>query len=121
MYDSGADVVYQAAGGSGGGVFEAAKAHNAWAIGVDSDQALTAHPEVRADILTSMMKKVNVAVYDYLADIVDGTVKAGRSVYDLRLGGIDHSTTGGHLRDIRSRLEELKQEIIVGKIKVVSH
>ena len=42
MYQAGADVVYQAAGGSGGGVFEAAKAASAMAIGVDSDQANTA-------------------------------------------------------------------------------
>ncbi|GII53182.1 BMP family ABC transporter substrate-binding protein [Planotetraspora thailandica] len=121
MYDAGADVVYQAAGGSGAGVFEAAKDHEAWAIGVDSDQALTADPEVRPNILTSMMKKVNVAVYDYLAGIADGTMRAGPTVYDLRLGGVDYSTTGGHLRDIDSRLEELKQQIIVGKIRVASH
>ena len=118
MYDAGADVVYQAAGGSGAGVFQAANEHRAWAIGVDSDQAMTADPEVRGNILTSMVKKVDVAVYDYLANIMDGTVKAGPTVYDLRLGGVDYSTTGGHIRDIQPRLEELKQEIIVGKIKV---
>ncbi|GAA4578777.1 BMP family ABC transporter substrate-binding protein [Planotetraspora phitsanulokensis] len=118
MYDAGADVVYQAAGGSGAGVFEAAYQQHAWAIGVDSDQAKTAAPEVRGNILTSMLKKVDVAVYDYIASILDGTVKSGPTVYDLRLGGVDYSTTGGHIRDIQPRLEELKQEIIVGKIKV---
>ncbi|GAA4568236.1 BMP family lipoprotein [Planotetraspora kaengkrachanensis] len=118
MYDAGADVVYQAAGGSGAGVFEAAYEHHAWAIGVDSDQARTAAPDVRGNILTSMLKKVDVAVYDYIANILDGTVRSGPTVYDLRLGGVDYSTTGGHIRDIQPRLEELKQQIIVGKIKV---
>ncbi|HWM72171.1 MAG TPA: BMP family ABC transporter substrate-binding protein, partial [Nocardioides sp.] len=46
MFDAGADVVYHAAGGSGGGVFEAAQAAEGWAIGVDSDQAVTADPAV---------------------------------------------------------------------------
>ena len=47
MFDAGADVVFQVAGGSGGGVFEAAKAAGGMAIGVDSDQYLTADPEVK--------------------------------------------------------------------------
>jgi basic membrane lipoprotein Med (substrate-binding protein (PBP1-ABC) superfamily) len=44
MFDAGADVIYHAAGGSGGGLFEAAKAANKLAIGVDADQAKTAAP-----------------------------------------------------------------------------
>ncbi|MEZ0072778.1 BMP family protein [Planotetraspora sp. GP83] len=119
MYAAGADVVYQGAGGSGAGVFEAAKEHQAWAIGADSDQAVTAAPDVRPYILTSMMKKVNVAVYDYLADTVDGTVRPGPVVYDLALGGVDYATGGGHIKDIQPKLEQLKQEIIHHKVKVV--
>ncbi|MEZ0072779.1 BMP family protein [Planotetraspora sp. GP83] len=118
MYDAGADVVYHAAAGSGAGVFQAAKKHHAWAIGVDSDQALTADPAVRAYILTSMVKKINVAVYDYLASIEDGTVKPGPTLYDLKVGGVDYSTTGGHIKDIQPILEQLKQEIIFHRIKV---
>ena len=66
MFDAGADIVFQVAGGSGGGVFEAAKAAGGKAIGVDSDQYLTADPKVKDVIMTSMLKKVDVAVYDFI-------------------------------------------------------
>ncbi|MEO3808820.1 BMP family ABC transporter substrate-binding protein [Sphaerisporangium sp. B11E5] len=118
MFDAGADVVYQAAGGSGGGVFEAAKAANGLAIGVDSDQALTADESVRGVIMTSMLKKVDVAVFDFLKSFVDGTVKAGPTVYDLKAGGVDFSTTGGQVDDIKNDLDGYKQKIIDGEIKV---
>ena len=66
MFDAGADVVYAAAGGSGGGVFVAAKAASAWAIGVDSDQYLSADAAVKDVILTSALKNVNVSVFDVI-------------------------------------------------------
>ncbi|WP_248965474.1 BMP family lipoprotein [Sphaerisporangium perillae] len=118
MYDAGADVVYQAAGGSGGGVFEAAKSSKTLAIGVDSDQALTADASVRDVIMTSMLKKVDVAVFDFLKSFADGTVKAGPTTYDLKAGGVDFSTTGGQVDDIKNKLDEYKQKIISGEIKV---
>jgi basic membrane protein A len=119
MFDAGADVIYQAAGGSGMGVFEAAKAAGGTAIGVDSDQAaLPAYAEVKDVIITSMLKKVDVAVFDFLKNYVDGTVKAGPTVYDLKAGGVDYSTTGGKIDDIKSKIDEYKQKIIVGEITV---
>ena len=118
MYDAGADVVYQAAGGSGGGVFEAAKAANAMAIGVDSDQAKTADAAVQGVIITSMLKKVDVAVYDFIKSFVDGNVQAGTKTYDLKVGGVDYSTTGGQVDDIKSKLDDFKQKIISGEITV---
>ncbi|WP_206184837.1 BMP family lipoprotein [Thermoactinospora rubra] len=118
MFDAGADVVYHAAGGSGGGVFEAAKAAGALAIGVDSDQAKTADPSVKDVILTSMLKKVDVAVYDFLKSISDGSVKSGPKVYDLKAGGVDYSTTGGKVDDIKDKLDEYKQKIISGEVTV---
>ncbi|HEX6921544.1 MAG TPA: BMP family ABC transporter substrate-binding protein [Actinomycetes bacterium] len=118
MYQGGADVVYQAAGGSGGGVFEAAKAANAMAIGVDSDQAKTAAAGVRDVIITSMLKKVDVAVFDFIKSVNDGQFKAGEKVYDLKVNGVDYSTTGGKVDDIKSKLDEYKQKIISGEIKV---
>ncbi|GAA4064749.1 BMP family lipoprotein [Nonomuraea soli] len=120
MYDAGADIVYQAAGGSGAGVFEAAKAANAWAIGVDSDQALTASADVRDRILTSMVKKVDVAVYDFIGSNVNGKVQTGTVMYDLAKNGVDYATTGGHVDDIKAQLDELKQQIIDGEIKVAA-
>ncbi|MFF4773053.1 BMP family protein [Microtetraspora fusca] len=118
MFDGGADVVYQAAGGSGGGVFEAAKAAGAMAIGVDSDQAKTADKAVADVIITSMLKKIDVAVYDYLKNFVGGNVKAGESRFDLKAGGVDYSTTGGKVDDIKAQLDEYKQKIISGEITV---
>jgi basic membrane protein A len=120
MFDAGADIVYAAAGGSGGGVFEAAKAAGAKAIGVDSDQAKTADPGVADVIMTSMLKKVDVAVYDFIKKFVDGAVTAGPTIYDLKAGGVDYSTTGGQVDDIKSKLDEYKQKIIGGEITVPS-
>jgi basic membrane protein A len=120
MFQKGADIVYHAAGGSGGGVFTAAKAAgpNHWAIGVDSDQALTAPAAVRDIILTSMIKKVDVAVYDFIKSASDGKELTGNNVYDLKAGGVDYSTTGDHLSDVKAKLDAYKQDIISGKIKV---
>ena len=118
MYQSGADVVYHAAGGSGGGVFTAAKAAGKWAIGVDSDQAKTAAEDVRDVILTSMLKRVDVGVYTFIKSIHDGTFKAGNTVFDLKADGVGYSTTGGHIDDITSKLDEYKKQIIDGAITV---
>ncbi|GII90900.1 BMP family lipoprotein [Sinosporangium siamense] len=120
MIDAGADVVYHAAGGSGGGVFEAAKAGDAQAIGVDADQALTADAGVKDVIMTSMLKKLDVAVFDFLKSYAGGTVKAGETVYDLKVSGVDYSVTGGKVDDIKDKLEEYKKKIISGEIKVPS-
>ena len=118
MYDAGADIVYHAAGGSGGGVFEAATEAKARAIGVDSDQYETADPSVRDVIMTSMLKNVNVAVYEYLSAINDGTFPSGVTRYDLEVDGVGYSTTGGQVDDIADQLDEFKQKIIDGEIKV---
>ena len=118
MYDNGADVIYAAAGGSGAGVFEAAKAANAMAIGVDSDQYKTADPAVRDVIITSMLKKVDVAVYDFIKQSVDGNFTAGPVRYDLAKDGVGYSTSGGKIDDIVSQLDEYKQKIVSGEITV---
>ena len=118
MYDAGADIVYHAAGGSGGGVFEAAAAAYKLAIGVDSDQALTADSSVRDRILTSMLKNIDVAVFDYITAYKDGSVKAGATTYDLKVDGVGYSTTGGHIDDIKEKLDDYKKQIIDGTITV---
>lgn len=119
MFDNGADIVYHAAGGSGGGVFEAAAAADGWAIGVDSDQYNTADPSVQDVILTSMLKNVNVAVYNYLKEIVDtGETPAGVTTYDLAVDGVGYSTSGGFIDDITGELDDYKQQIIDGDITV---
>lgn len=120
MYQSGADIVYHAAGGSGGGVFTAAKAAGKLAIGVDSDQALTAAADVRSVIMTSMIKKVDVGVFDFIKSVKENSFKAGNKVFDLAAGGVDFSTTGGQVDDIKSKLDEYKAKIISGEIKVAA-
>jgi basic membrane protein A len=118
MYQQGADVIYSAAGGSGGGVFTAAKAAGKMAIGVDSDQALIAAPAVRGVILTSMIKKVDVGTFDFIKALTEGKFTAGTKTFDLKSGGIDFSTTGGKVDDIKAKLDAYKQQIIDGKIVV---
>ena len=118
MYDGGADIIYHAAGGSGGGVFEAASESGNLAIGVDSDQYQTADPSVKDVIMTSMLKNVNVAVYEYLKQVNDGTFPSGVTRYDLAADGVGYSTSGGMVDDIKSKLDEYKQKIVDGEIKV---
>ncbi len=120
MFDGGADIVYHAAGGSGGGVFEAASeaGEGNWAIGVDSDQYETADPSVQDVILTSMLKNVNVAVYEYLKAVNDGDVPSGVTRYDLAVDGVGYSTSGGFVDDITDQLDDYKQQIIDGEIEV---
>ena len=118
MYDGGADIVYHAAGGSGGGVFEAASEAKAKAIGVDSDQYNTADPSVKDVIMTSMLKNVNVAVYNYLKEVNGGTFPSGVTTYDLKVDGVGYSTSGGFIDDITDQLDDYKQQIIDGDITV---
>jgi len=120
QYGGGADVIYHAAGGSGGGLFEAAlETGDVWAIGVDSDQYLTAGAEVQGKILTSMLKRVDVAVFEAIKSFVDGDLEPGARVFDLSNDGVGFSTSGDFLsEDIISQLEDLKQQIVDGDIEV---
>lgn len=120
MYDKGADVVYHAAGGSGSGLFEAAKANKKMAIGVDSDQAKTAEKDVQDVIITSMVKNVNVAVFDYIKASTEGEPLTGLQEFDLKDGGVSYATTGGKIDDITKDLDDYKQQIVDGKITVPS-
>jgi basic membrane protein A len=124
MYDAGIDVIYHAAGGSGGGMFEAAKEASAggekvWGIGVDSDQYETVDPELQEFVLTSMLKKVDVAVYETIKAFVEGGEAGGITTFDLESGGVDYSTSGDFLgEDVISQLDDLKEQIISGEITV---
>jgi basic membrane protein A len=118
MFDQGADVVYQVAGGSGTGVFEAAKAANGMAIGVDSDQYNSASAETKDVIITSMLKRVDNAVFDFVKSVGDNTFKAGEHKYDLKNDGVGYSTSGGKVDDIKTKLDDIKKQIIDGTIKV---
>jgi basic membrane protein A len=118
MYDAGADIVYQAAGGSGTGVFQAAKAKNKKAIGVDSDQYNTVDPSLKDVIITSMLKRVDTAVFDFVDAFGKGQFAAGQQVFDLKKDGVGYSTSGGFVDDIKSKLEDYKSKIVAGTITV---
>ena len=118
MFQQGADVVYAAAGGSGGGVFTAASAAGKMAIGVDSDQALTAPAAVKDVIITSMLKQVDVATFDFVKGLTEDKFTAGTKVYDLKAGGVGYSVTGGKVDDIKTKLDDFKAKIIAGTIVV---
>lgn len=124
MYSGGADVVYHAAGGSGAGLFEAAKEASeagdakVWGIGVDSDQYLTVDPAVQEYVLTSMLKRVDNAVFEITAAANAGAFTPGNVVYDLSTDGVGYATSGGNIDDIVDQLEEFKAQIVDGTITV---
>lgn len=118
MFQNGADVVYHAAGGSGAGVFEAAKAAKGWAIGVDSDQYLTAAPEVKDVVLTSMLKRVDVAVYEFIKSFVAGSPLTGIQVFDLAQGGVGYSKSNPAVEPYEAKTDELAAQIVDGSITV---
>jgi len=120
MYDAGADVVYAAAGGSGSGVFTAAKNASAWAIGVDSDQYLSADPAVQSVILTSALKNVNTAVYEVIKAFVAGSPLTGVQTYDLKNGGVGYSKSNPAVQPYEAKADAAEQAIINGTITVPS-
>jgi len=118
-YADGVEVIYTAAGGSGAGTIEAAVESDKWAIGVDSDQYLTASPEQQEHILTSMLKMVDVAVFETAKEFADtGTLAGGFKLFDLSNDGVGYSTSGGFVDEFVPQLDELKQQIIDGTITV---
>ncbi|WP_091674015.1 BMP family lipoprotein [Amycolatopsis marina] len=117
--DKGADVLYHAAGASGKGVFEAAKSGNAKAIGVDSDQYnQKTLASVKDVIITSMIKRVDVAVFDYIAAVAKDDVSTLPERFNLEVDGVGYSTSGGMIDDIVPQLEGYKQQIVDGAITV---
>jgi basic membrane protein A and related proteins len=124
MYDQGADVIYHAAGASGAGLFKAAVEADQLAIGVDSDQSLTASPEQQKLILTSMLKRVDTAVYDTIKLVSEGEFTTGFQVFGLKEEGLDYAVNEYNdneellSSDIQAQLDKFKQDIIAGKIKV---
>lgn len=118
MYSSGADVVYAAAGGSGAGLFDAAKAANKLAIGVDSDQYQTAPADEKSLILTSALKGVDTATYTFIKDDVDGMFKAGSTRFGLAENGVGYATSNSKIDPYKSQLEDYKQKIISNAITV---
>lgn len=119
MLDGGADVIYAAAGGSGTGAFEAVAAKpGTFAIGVDSDQYKTAADNLKPIILTSMLKQVDVAVFDLIKSAVDGKVLKGVQTFDLKQGGIGYSTSNPAVAPFTAKADEAKAAIVGGTVTV---
>ena len=117
MVTNGADIIFHAAGGTGVGVIDGCKEAVIYAIGVDSDQSYLA-PDT---IITSAMKRVDVAVETVCKEAIDGTVKGGVETYELSNGGVDIAPTTTLLPDdVISQVEDVKQKIISGEITVPS-
>lgn len=118
LFDSGADVVYHASGRCGLGVIAAAGEMNKYAIGVDSNQDELA----KGHVLTSMIKRVDEAVYQTIKDFKDGQFSTGAKLYDLKANGVGLSdfafTKKEFGEDNLKKLEEVKKAVIEGKLKV---
>ncbi|MFF9283838.1 BMP family lipoprotein [Streptomyces griseosporeus] len=120
MLDKGADVIYTAAGSSGNGAIEAvAGSKGAWAIGVDSDQYnIPGLAKYKNSILTSMVKNVDVGVYEFIKSVHDGKPMTGVNSYSLAKDGVSLATSGGFIKDIQPKLDEAKKKIVDGTITV---
>lgn len=118
MYQKGADVIFHAAGGTGIGVFEAAKENNKYVIGVDRDQK----DEAPDNILVSTIKGVGKAVQLTIDDYKDGKFKGGETkAYSLKDGdalGIAYGDNDLVDQKVKDKVEDLRNQIVDGKIKV---
>ena len=115
MITKGADVIYHAAGGTGIGVISACDEEGIWAIGVDTDQA----PLAPEHVLTSAMKRVDVAAQDISKAVAEGNFTAGIHMYDLSNGGVDLAPTRDHIpAEVIEVVEAAKTAIINGEKSV---
>ncbi len=120
MHEQGADVVFQVAGGTGAGVIEAAKDENFFAIGVDSDQDYLAP----GNVLTSMLKRVDVAVYNTIEKGVSGELEGGSVLLfglDVDGVGLSEMKYTRHLipREYMDQVEASRQAILAGELEVI--
>ncbi|MEQ2526545.1 BMP family protein [Bacillaceae bacterium CLA-AA-H227] len=123
MYTGGADIIYHAAGGTGNGVFTEAKNRKAngedvWVIGVDRDQHEEGMPENVT--LTSMVKRVDNAVYEISKMAKEGNFPGGKeTVFGLKEEGVGIApTTENVSQDALDLVEDYKQKILSGEIEV---
>jgi basic membrane protein A len=120
QYNQGVDVIFHASGSTGLGVFEAARTTGKLAIGVDADQ----YQEAPGYVLTSMVKGVDNAVFDAIQRVKAGQFHGGVYWFGLRENGVRY-VYDEHNRNlipdaVRARVEQLKADIIAGKIQVPS-
>jgi len=124
--EKGADVIFTAAGNSGLGAFDAVEQYgkdvngqaNKYVIGVDSNQ----NGVKPGFVLTSMVKRVDNAVYDVVKEVLSGQFKGGFHAFGLDKDGVayamDENNKGLIPDDILQKVEESKGKIVAGEIKV---
>ncbi len=116
--DQGADVIFHAAGGTGIGVLQAAADAGKLGIGVDSNQNAL-HP---GKVLTSMLKRVDNAVYAAFSDVKDDKWSAGINALGLKEGGVDYAMDDNNKslvdEDMKKAVEDAKAKIIAGEVEV---
>ena len=116
--NQGADVVYHAAGGTGLGVLQAAADAGVLGIGVDSNQN---HLQP-GSVLTSMLKRVDVAVYNAFKDGTSGEFDTGFNVLGLANGGVGYSLDEHNAElvtaDMKAAVDDAAEKIISGEIPV---
>ncbi|MFC5529142.1 BMP family lipoprotein [Cohnella yongneupensis] len=123
LYNNGADIIFHASGGTGNGVFNEAKERKAagkqvWVIGVDKDQSIEFGDDVT---LTSMLKRVDEAVYRVTNDMINGKFEGGKvTVLGLKENavGLPDTSTKNVPADVLAKVEEYKAKIISGEITV---
>ena len=117
---AGTDVIFHASGTTGHGVFEAARDMGIKAIGVDSDQ----HDEMPGTVVTSMIKRVDVAVFDIVSAVGEGRFRGGLTSFGIAEEGVGYVSEGPHASGIsdplRERLSQIADDIAAGKIQVPS-
>lgn len=118
QYEQGADIIFQAAGNSGLGVFDAAEAYGKFAIGVDANQNWIKP----GYILTSMIKRIDNAVFSVIKEEVEGNFRGGVHVYGLENDGVGYALDEYNKPlipdEVIEKVEAAKREIIAGRIKV---
>ncbi|MEL6998344.1 MAG: BMP family ABC transporter substrate-binding protein [Pseudomonadota bacterium] len=116
--DRGADVVYHAAGGTGAGVIQAAADAGKLAIGVDSNQ----NGMAPGSVLTSMLKRVDVAAYETMKDAADGNFTAGVKILGAAEGGVDWALDDNNAELVddamKTAVEAARAGIVSGDIQV---
>ena len=119
-YNQGADIIFHASGSTGLGVFEAAREKKKLAIGVDSDQ----YAEAPGFILTSMIKRVDHAVFNTIQQVAQDHWQGGIHVFGLREKGVgwvyDANNQALIPGPVKASVDSLEREIIAGRISVPS-
>ena len=118
IYNRGADVIFAVAGDAAEGAIQAANERGLWAIGAETDSYLSSDPTLRNSVLTSMLKRADVATYTIAAEVANDIAKDGTYVFGIGEGGVGYSTSGGFVDAIKPQIDDFAARIAAGEILV---